>query len=105
MIKQAAAIQEGTEYVPLPDRFDLHEWQVMEDFCLARADEARRDDLRDLIRGRGAFSRFKRALSDRELEEWYQFRSDHYAAVAVHWLDSHQITYCDDREDPPKTQQ
>jgi hypothetical protein len=50
----------GTDhYLPLPDRFEIHEYRIMERFCLSMDDDDLRDDLCDAIRGRGAFGRFK----------------------------------------------
>src|SRR5215470_15566188 len=58
-IRIAKDIVETDHYLPLPDRFEIHEYQIMERFCLAVDDDDMRDDLCDAIRGRGAFSRFK----------------------------------------------
>ena len=48
-------IVETDHYLPLPDRFEINEYQIMERFCLSVDDEDMRDDLCDAIRGRGAF--------------------------------------------------
>jgi len=45
--------------LPLPDRFEMPEYQIMERCCLSLGDEEIRGDLCDAIRGRGAFRRFK----------------------------------------------
>ena len=58
-IRIAGEIIETDHYLPLPDRFEIHEYQIMERFCLSVDDEDIRDDLCDAIRGRGAFRRFK----------------------------------------------
>src|SRR5215475_13767105 len=55
----AKDIVETEHYLPLPDRFEMHEYSIMERFCLSVDDEDLRDDLCDAIRGRGAFRRFK----------------------------------------------
>src|SRR6266566_5935333 len=55
----ARDIVETEHYLPLPDRFEMHEYQIMERFCLSVDDDALREDLCDAIRGRGAFRRFK----------------------------------------------
>ena len=59
-IRIAKDIVETDHYLPLPDRFEIHEYSIMERFCLSVDDEDMRDDLCNTIRGRGAFRRFKR---------------------------------------------
>src|SRR5215471_19841180 len=58
-IRIARAIVETDHYLPLPDRFEINEYQIMERFCLSVDDEDIRDDLCNAIRGRGAFRYFK----------------------------------------------
>jgi DNA polymerase III alpha subunit (gram-positive type) len=54
-IRIAKDIVETDHYLPLPDRFEIHEYSIMERFCLSVDDEDIRDDLCNAIRGRGAF--------------------------------------------------
>ena len=58
-IRIAREILETEHYLPLPTTFDIHEYSIMERFCLSVDDEDMRDDLCDAIRGRGAFRHFK----------------------------------------------
>src|SRR5215467_5310179 len=55
----AGEIVDTEHYLPLPDRFEINEYSIIERFCLSVDDEDMRDDLCDAIRGRGAFRRFK----------------------------------------------
>src|SRR5262249_48956664 len=57
-IRMAKDIVETDHYLQLPDRFEMHEYSIMERFCHSVDDEDMRDDLSDAIRGRGAFRRF-----------------------------------------------
>lgn len=94
LITQAAAVIEGTDYLQLPSKFDLHEWQVMEKFSYACRDEATRERLLDAIRGRGAFRRFRQVLEQAELvDDWYRFREGSIAQVAMEWLEANGIAY------------
>ena len=52
-IRIAKDIVETDHYLPLPDRFEIHEYSIMERFCLSVDDEDMRDDLCEAIRGRG----------------------------------------------------
>ena len=47
------------EFLQLPDQFDVHEYKIMEDFCLAFNDREVGQDLFRRIKGSGAFRRFK----------------------------------------------
>ena len=58
-IRIARDIVETDHYLPLPDRFEIHEYSIIERFCLSVDDDDMRDELCDAIRGRGAFRRFK----------------------------------------------
>ena len=72
-IRIAEEIIETEHYLPLPDRFEIHEYQIMERFCLSVDDEDIRDDLCNAIRGRGAFRYFKDRIHAYGIaEEWYR---------------------------------
>ncbi len=86
-IRIARDIVEADHYVPLPDRFEINEYRIMERFCLSVDDEDMRDDLCDAIRGRGAFRRFKIA------EAWYRYRDEALREIAVAWCEEHSIPY------------
>src|SRR2546421_673720 len=58
-IRIAQAMLELDDSLPLPDRFAINEYRIMERFCLAVDGEDIRDDLCRTIRGRGAFRQFK----------------------------------------------
>jgi hypothetical protein len=47
VIRMAKDIVETDHYLPLPDRFEIHEYSIMERFCLSVDDEDMRDDLCD----------------------------------------------------------
>src|SRR5438552_8986856 len=72
-IRIAKDIVETEHYLPLPDRFEMHEYQIMERFCLSVDDADIRGDLCDIIRGRGGFRRFKgRVQAYGMAEAWYR---------------------------------
>jgi len=55
----AGEIIETDRYLPLPDRFEINEYHIMERFCASVEDADIRDDLCDAICGRGAFNRYE----------------------------------------------
>ena len=82
------------KYIPLPTQFDIHEYSIMERFCLSVDDEALSDILISAIRGRGAFRRFKDAISRYDIEEqWYAYRDKALLAIARQWCEANQIPY------------
>jgi hypothetical protein len=93
-IRIAGEILETDHYLPLPDRFEINEYQSMERFCLSVDDEDMRDDLCDAIRGRGAFRRFKDRVQVYGMaEEWYRYRDAALRERAVEWCEAHGIAY------------
>jgi hypothetical protein len=93
-IRIAGDIIETEHYLPLPDRFEINEYQIMERFCLSVDDEDIRDELCDAIRGRGAFRRFKdRMQLYGMVEEWHRYRDVALREVAMAWCEAHGIPY------------
>src|SRR5215831_5525054 len=93
-IRIAGEILETDHYLPLPDRFEINEYRIMERFCLSMDDDDLRDDLCDVIRGRGAFRRFKDRMQLYEMaEEWYRYRDEALREIAVGWCEEHEIPY------------
>lgn len=85
------------DYLKLPTRFDIHEYEIMQRFCLSVADTKVSDVLLRKIRGSGAFRRFKDALYQYGIENiWFAYRDEAYKEIAIAWLESKDITYVDD---------
>lgn len=98
ILKAREIINSDEMFVALPDQSDIHEYKIMEDFCLSFSDRRVGEELRHLIKGSGAFSRFKNAIYSRGVEEsWYHFRRREFERIAIEWLEEHQIPYT--RED------
>jgi Uncharacterised protein family (UPF0158) len=97
-ILKAREMLKSDNFVALPDQFDIHEYKIMEDFSLAFEDRRIGDDLRRLIKGSGAFRRFKDAIYSMGADKaWYQFRRMEIQKIAIQWLDKEEIAYT--RED------
>ena len=93
-IRIAGAIIVTENYLPLPDRLGINEYQIMERFCLSVDDEDMCDDLYDAIRSRGAFRRFKDRMQMYGMaEEWYQYRDVALREIAMAWCEEHGIPY------------
>ena len=95
---KAREILKSENFVALPDQFDIHEYKIMEDFCLIFEDTRVGDDLHRLIKGSGAFRRFKNAIYSMGADKaWYQFRQAEIEKIAIQWLEREGIAYT--RED------
>jgi hypothetical protein len=94
MIIKAKEVIESDDYLPLPSKFDIHEYHIMEEFCWSIADDKIRGTFLDKIKGQGAFRGFKDAIHMNEMEdEWYCFRQGELEKIAIDWLEANQIPY------------
>jgi hypothetical protein len=59
--KAREALESG-DFAALPDKFEIHEWAMMECFASSQASARKRDELLDAIHGRGAFRSFRNAI-------------------------------------------
>ncbi len=90
-------LEAGDDYLPLPDRFEIDEYRMMERFAAGVAAPAVRAELGYALGGRGAFRRFKDAVRRFGLaEEWYRYRDRRYEDVARAWCEEHGLVV-----DPP----
>jgi hypothetical protein len=85
------------DYLKLPSKFDIHEYEIMERFCLSIANEKISNTLLSRIRGSGAFRRFRDSIYQYGIEEdWFRFRDNAYKEISISWLESHDFEYIDD---------
>jgi hypothetical protein len=85
---------ESDDFLALPDKFEIHEWAIMERFANSQVDEARRDELLDAIHGAGAFRSFRSAVRRLRFEqEWFSFRQSAFEGIALRWLEAHGISF------------
>ena len=85
-------LQEQDNYLQLPTKYDFHEYHVMEQFILSLPHESQREELYYSIKGKGAFSNFKRGLDRYSLEDvWYEFRNEALKNLAIEWCKANDI--------------
>lgn len=96
-----AILADDADYLPLPDRFEIHEYRMMERFALGLADRHAREAALDAIRGRGAFRHFKDTVHRLGLaSSWYEYRDEQYREVARRWCEEEGVEYDDDAARP-----
>jgi len=96
-IKTAQEILDHEEdFIGLPTKYDVHEYQIMERFILSIKDREISDALYRAIKGKGAFRRFKDAVIRFDIaDEWYKYREDAIKQVAIDWCELNQIKFKD----------
>jgi hypothetical protein len=90
------AVLESDDFVVLPDKYEIHEYSIIQRFCLSVGDAGRQIELLDAIRGRGAYRRFKDLIMEMDIqEEWYRFRDTAVKQIAADFLDEQGIAWVD----------
>ena len=90
----AKKVLDSSDYLPLPSKFDIHEYAIMERFCYSVENPKLSDELSYQIRGSGAFRRFKDTIHRYGIEdEWYRFRDQAFEEIAIEWLESNGISF------------
>jgi Uncharacterised protein family (UPF0158) len=90
-IQKASQVLDCDDYLPLPSKFDIHEYSMMQRFC---EDAELSDELLFQIRGSGAFQRFKHAIHRYKIaEDWYRYRQTALEQIAIDWLNANDIPY------------
>jgi hypothetical protein len=94
-MEQVRAVSEGHgDYISLPDRFEINEYDVIREFALDNPDKKIAEILLVSIQGSGAFRRFKDMLYIHGIEqEWYGYRNREYEKIAIKWCERHGIEY------------
>ena len=94
---------QSASYEQLPDKFEIHEWSIMRDFCDSVENDSHRSQLLDAIHGSGAFRHFKSTIARLEIrDDWFRYRDAVIEQKAIDWLDSHNIAWV--RSRPPASQ-
>lgn len=93
-IKTAGKILESDDYILLPDKFEVHEYSIMEDFCMSIDDEKIRNIMYNSIKGSGAFRRFKDNIHKYDItDEWYEYKSGALKQKAIDWCKENNVEY------------
>ena len=89
--------EDPERFAELPGSFDIHEWQMMEEFELQVKDDRLRQSLLPAIRGKGAFGRSKAsAQAAGIIDQWYQFKERAFRDLALDWCRANHVEYIED---------
>jgi len=82
------------KYIALPDKYDINEYSIMENFCFSLDNEKIMNELLYAIRGRGAFRRFKDKVQRLGIQQqWDNFREEAFKEIAIEWCEYNNIPY------------
>ena len=94
----AREVLESTDWLELPSKFEVHEWELMNRFGRSLSVPAQCEEVLDAIHGSGAFRAFKSTIRRLRLEDaWFAFRSSAFEDIAKSWLSEHGFEINDDR--------
>lgn len=87
-------VENSENYIELPTKYDINEYEMMEDFCLTVNDQRKQSSLLLEIKGKGAFRKFRDKLIEFEIEDqWYSYRDERYKKIAKEWCQDNNVNY------------
>jgi hypothetical protein len=90
----AKRIVSTDRFRPLPTKFDVHEWSIMQEFSRSMESEEIGDELSRAIHGAGAFRNFKDIVRRHGVESaWFAFRANALRRIAIDWCEENQIVW------------
>jgi hypothetical protein len=82
------------DFLRLPTKEKIDEYQIMERFCLSVRDRKISEGLYVSIKGKGAFRRFKDQILRLGIaDQWYKYREEAIKQMAIDWCKSHRIDF------------
>lgn len=89
----AVQIQTTDRYLALPDRFDVNEWEIMNEFAQQVKPDKIQTTLLGVIHGNHPFRRFKDQIATHNMwDQWNQFRRQAFEEIVKDWCDENEIT-------------
>lgn len=80
--------------IMLPNRYDINEYEMMENFAETISDTKLQNQLYISLNGSGAFRRFKDICINFDIiDDWYKFRDERYKEIAIDWCKQNNIEF------------
>jgi hypothetical protein len=96
-IAKEIASDDGSRFIPPPDKFEFHEYHVMEEFIHSIDDDEAADQLWRAIKGRGAFRIFKDTLHGFGMQQsWYDYLEEAQREFVIEWAKENNVPFEDD---------
>ena len=78
----------------LPTQYEINEYQIMVDFIETIDNDKKKEELKRLIQGKGAFKRFKDyCFESNIIKAWYQYKEQKYKEIAIEWCKQNELEY------------
>ncbi len=88
---------DGSRFIPPPDKFEFHEYRVMEEFIHSIDDDEAADQLWRAIKGRGAFRYFRDTLHRLGIQQsWYDYLEKAQREFVIKWAKENNVPFEDD---------
>lgn len=80
--------------IMLPTRYDINEYEMMENFAETISDIKLQNQLYISLNGSGAFRRFKDTCINFDIiNDWYKFRDERYKEIVIDWCKENNIEF------------
>ena len=80
--------------IMLPTRYDINEYEMLEDFAETISDTRLQNQLYISLNGSGAFRRFKDTCINFDIiNDWYKFRDERYKEITIDWCKENNIEF------------
>ncbi|MEH7306070.1 UPF0158 family protein [Neobacillus drentensis] len=87
-------VENFENYIELPTKYEVNEYEIMENYCLTVSDQRKQESLLRAIKGKGAFRRFKDKIIDFDMEDqWYSYRDERFIQIAIEWCKENNINF------------
>ena len=84
-------------FIPPPDKYEFHEYRVMEEFIRSIEDKKAANQLWRAIDGRGAFRYFKDTLHRLGIQQlWYDYLEEAQREFVIEWAEENNVVVGDD---------
>jgi hypothetical protein len=91
-VTEARRILDSDDWLELPNKFDIHEWEIMDQFGRSLATESERSAVADAIHGSGAFRNFRATIRRLEIEDaWFAYKTLALETIARDWLTQNDL--------------
>ena len=88
---------DGSRFLSPPDKFEFHEYRVMEEFIHSIDDDEAANQLWRAIKGRGAFRYFKDTLHRLGIQQsWYDYLEEAQREFVIEWAKENNVAFEDD---------
>ena len=79
-------IEEDENFVCLPSKWNINDYEIMEDFMNAQKNVQIQNQIFQAIKGKGAFRNFRAAVERNGLlDDWYKFKDSAYEQIVRDW--------------------